>query len=350
MKARLFLATLLCQWLTGAAADPDLSRAQQHGLLRVFPDHLDAGLYYYLRTGVQLAESAGTPLFRFDINRYIGTSKTGDSDAFVVRALLRFTTEVHAEMNLAELREILQQNTRTPVRLEAAPVLSVHHALNYAGVDDDVTQALSLSPAQVKTEQTAQKSTGFTQITLAPQAHDAELLWNAFASGQTLMSWHSEWTVPGVRRQDDGWQGGETIVAHDMPITLSSVTHPDLFSKNELWQRLKIAHSELMVLCYDFINQPDSGLYQVTVDLRFTTLRDQVYTESVRFRADTDVYEQTVQFKHAADLTAGFEYRVRRLHLDGRREDSDWQHSDQAILDLTQPLISQESQPMESSP
>jgi len=174
------------------------------------------------------------------------------------------------------------------------------------------------------------------RYTIGLTAHDAELFWQNFERDNLALSLSYGWSVKGVIKDaSDEWVDSDYAIGNSLPITVSPKDYPELFKRNELWQRLQFAHSNLMVMCYDFINIENSDLYYVLVDVRFPTLRKQLYQESIKFTAGSGIYEKVIPFELANDIKEGYEYRVRRLSIDGQLTQSDWLKSSSAILDVS---------------
>lgn len=342
-----------------SSAAPNLQDKRNFGGITVFSDHQKSHVFYYLRTKKRLLTKNEVPDFKYDLNRYLGYTQTGNRDEFWVRGVIKFatTTDAHAS-SYQQIKQQLEAITGKKVRLRSAPISDSYSRLVYSTIENQEGESSVNGEIEGGVVATQKDSESVPATILAPEtqrhtiglsAHDAELFWENFSNDNLSLSLAYGWTIKGVIRDENGeWTDSDTSLGDSLPITVSPTVYPELFSRNELWQRLKYTHSNLMVMCYDFINAADTDLYHVIVEVRFPTVRKQYYRESVKFKATSDVYEQTLEFELANDIKQGYEYRVRRLSVDGTKEVTDWIPATTAFLDVSASpsVLSKFSQPV----
>lgn len=347
-SSRTLAAALVgCGFALSAFALPDLQQARTISGVKIFRDHEDHRVFYYLKAEKRLATQGEEPDFRFDVNRYIGNTATEDLDTFWVRGVLKFrVTSDFFDTSYDELAAQLAAEIGGNIELRAAPVASSHNKLVYETVTpvEEGQDRGEITGGVVSTaddESTTRQRLGSQEqrFTIGLDSIDANFFWENFERDNLILSLAYGWEVKGVKpTADGGWEDGTYTVANSLPVEVSPSTHPSLFKKNELWQRVKVAHSSVTVMCYDFINAGESDLYHVIVDLRFTTISDKTYREQVKFVAGSSEYERLVRFQLANDLEEGYQYRVRRLFEDGTTSDLGWQESDRPYLDVSMTL------------
>lgn len=349
-------ALLLCMVLSGVNAAPNLHDVTTIQGVKLFRDHEQKQVFYYLKAEKKLMMRDGKPDFRYDVNRYIGKKLTGDSDEFRVRGVVKFqTTSAFINTSLQQIKDALSDRYGMAIELRAAPVTNAYNKLIYSTIEEvdgelesgEIANGLvtDLEEDSVATDETAPKRVFASQkqrFTIGLNTLDANFFWDNFEDNNLQLSLAYGWDVKGVvpatgesTEKEQQWQDSMHEVNNAMPIDVSPTQYPSLFNKNELWQRADVAYSNIRVMCYDFINLEDSDLYYVQVELRFTTLRNQTYREKVRFVADSDVYEKDVHFKLVNDLKGGYEYRVRRLSNEGEVSQTEWLKHDDALLDVS---------------
>ena len=348
------LSTLMLLNIGSANADPNLQNVTKYDGVVIFGDHRDPRQFYYLRSTKQLASRESAPDFHFILNRFIGTRQTGNSDEFWVRGVIDFATTLDSsKFSYAGMTEQLSQNGADRVKLVAAPVTDSYNRLVYATIEVEGGNVFSGSlegghMAEIDTqsgEQTDKQDDPATGLlygskkqrhTIGLSAHDANLFWENFEKENLSLSLAYGWQVKGlIQNVDSEWVDSTYSVDSALPILVSPTNYPKLFVKNELWQRVSYTHSKLLVMCYDFINIDDSDLYYVMVEVRFPTVRDQFYTETVKFIKGSDEYEKTINFELANDINKGYQYRVRRLTEEGERSQSEWLDSTRGFLDVS---------------
>ncbi len=328
-------------------AEPNLQSVSNIDGVTIFEDHENPTKYYYLKSSKRLGVRDQQPDFTYAVNRYIGKKITGDESAFWVRGVIKFSTEAYfSSKDLSAITLALRERVGRPVTVVAAPMRDSFNKLVYATIAPIESKHFTgeilggqSSQEQVETAgDSGQRLFGARRqrFTIGLSGNDANLFWENFERNNLTLSLGYGWTIPGViKNQNDEWVASSYQVNDSLPIDISFDQHPELFSKNELWQRLSFAHSGIKVMCYDFINVETSNLYYVNVEIRFNTLRGQSYSEQVKFRADTDDYERDVSFALANDLDDGYEYRVRRMTNEGELSLTDWIKADSAWLDVS---------------
>ena len=335
----------LVNWVHAA---PDLQSAHNIKGVTIFADHQKPDTFYYLKSSKKLLWRDQAPDFHYLINRYIGNRKTGDEDVFWVRGVVKFTTITDfAELRYKDIVDQLEEKHAKTIHLIAAPVMDSFNKLVYATIKEEpgeLRQEGEFEGGYSSESSSVNSDAGLTKIfgsrqqryTIGLTSNDANLFWESFQRGKLNLSLAYGWVVSGVvKDESDGWLKSSYSVNDTVPIRVSMQEHPHLFTKNELWQKVQFAHSELTIMCYDFINLEKSELYNVTVDVRFETLRNQQYEDRVKFIANSDEYEKLVSFELINDIKQGYEYRVRRLSMDGTRTDTGWLQSNSAWLDVS---------------
>lgn len=329
-------------------AAPNLQDVRQFPGLIIFSDHLKSDTFYYIRNVKHLATKEQRPDFQYHLNRYLGHKQLGNQNEFWVRGVLKFaTTSDTSQSSYQELKESLSLETNRNVKLLAAPVTDSYNKVIYATIESNEGENFNgeLDGGHVSSVSSGKESSNdgkkifssdAQRYTIGLTAHDAELFWQNFERDNLALSLSYGWSVKGVIKDaSDEWVDSDYAIGNSLPITVSPKDYPELFKRNELWQRLQFAHRNLMVMCYDFINVENSDLYYVLVDVRFPTLRKQLYQESIKFTAGSGIYEKVIPFELANDIKEGYEYRVRRLSIDGQLTQSDWLKSSSAILDVS---------------
>jgi hypothetical protein len=340
------MAVVMLSLAECAAAAPNLQDAFTISGVKAFRDHQSPHIFYYLKGEKRLFIRDKLPDFRYDVNRYIGNRQTGDTGTFSVRGVIRFqTSSEFLGTSLAEVADELAARFATNVELKAAPIAHAFNKLVYetiTPVDDhenhgEIDGGLVTTVSEETEESPRQRFASQRQrFTIGLETLDANFFWENFKRENLILSLAYGWEVAGViPDNEDGWTQSTYTVANTLPIEVSPEQYPSLFSKNELWQRVEVAHSNLMVMCYDFINLAKLNLYYVIVDIRFKTLGNRIYQESVKFMSDSHEYEQQIRFQLANDLEQGYEYRIHRLYMDGTRQGTDWQSANKPVLDVS---------------
>ena len=323
-------------------AKPNLQTVETIEGVKIFQDHLNPTTFYYQKLDKEIVHEQATPKFSYHLNRYIGTSITEDQDQYRVRGAIKFQTKtVFAEQSYQKIKRFLTNRQNKDIKLLPAPVTHSFHKLIYQTVienDEENTVSGEIEGGKV-IELTKKKQiygTDKKSHTIGLSGHNADFFWENFERDNLVLSLSFGWSVAGVvKSTEDEWQESTYDIGNSIPIQVSMKKFPELFSKNELWQKVDIAHSTITVMCYDFINIEKSNLFRVTVDLKFSTIRDQVYKESVKFTENSDLYEQKVRFKLVNSIKEGYEYRVTRMTLDGDKIVTDWTKSTQPAIDVS---------------
>lgn len=330
-----------------ASAAPDLkSRFDLNGV-RVFQDHLDRNIFYYAPLGLRLSKAKSVPVFRFDLFRYMGRKETGDRTDFSVRGILSFEVEQLRDLDLIRRIGDELRITRPGMILRPAPIERFHSELIFKTVETEEGQPEQsgtieggLSKA-MDGDGSGEKSGGNWKrrlFTIGMKPLTAELFWENFEKESLQLSLSYHWSVHGVVKDEtDGgtWTESTTDIADTLPINISISRYPELFRRIETWQKMGVAYTNLMVTCYDFINESDEDLYSVIVEVMFKTLRGQDYVEQVRFKKNDHEYEKQISFRLAKDLDAGYQFRIRRIFRSGETRTTKWKHHDGQVLDVT---------------
>jgi len=329
-------------------AAPNLKQVINIDGVTVFRDHQKSDVFYYHKSARKLAERDNAPDFHYSVNRYLGNIQTGDSDAFWVRGVIKFSTiSGFLETDYEQVRQQLSQRYEVSASLLAAPVVDSYNRLVYATIENSNEQAFNgeLEGGQTRVgaaDESTNVSTGrifaasYQRFTIGVSGNDANLFWDNFADDNLTLSLAYGWSVIGkIQDESDNWVDSSYQINNSLPISVSAKRYPSLFSKNELWQRINHAYSSVKLMCYDFINAIETDLYYVNVDIRFKTKRNQFYTQSIKFTADSDSYETDIDFALARDIKQGYEYRVRRLSNQGELSKTKWLKSTTPWLDVS---------------
>ena len=342
---------LLIHTKKSVSAAPNVDAAFKIGDVLILPDHLDANTFYYLKGNVEIAKRDDTPKFNFSINRYIGKNILGDDGAFWVRGVVKFSTvNVFGTDKYSDIKRKLQTDYGHNIKLVHAPIKNSQTKLVYKTIADQDQREGELNINAISSDNDGIASDVNVVVSekrnylLGLETHDSELFWSNFENDNLQLSVAFTWTISGkTQDQQNNWLDSVYVLNNAIPVDVSMQQYPQLFKKNELWQNVKVAHTNLMVHCYDFINSEESDLYRVDVDIRFKTLNDDYYFETVRFTKDSDEYDQEIPFRLVSEFDKGFEFRIHRMTLDGEKTVSDWAHSKGAFLDVTKPLDKMDS-------
>jgi hypothetical protein len=351
--ACLSYSLFICLFSCKSNAAPDLKEVINIDGVTVFRDHQQSDVFYYHKSARKLAERNNKPDFHYSVNRYLGNLQTGDSDVFWVRGVIKFSTRSgFLETDYEQVRQQLSLRYGVAARLLAAPVVDSYNRLVYATIDAPKGETSNekafngeLEGGQThvgSADESANTSTGrifaasYQRFTIGVSGNDANLFWENFAHDNLTLSLAYGWTVGGkIQDESDNWVDSSYQINNSLPISVSAKTYPSLFSKNELWQQINHAYSSVKLMCYDFINVIETDLYYVNVDIRFKTKRNQFYTQSIKFTADSDSYETDIDFALAGDIKQGYEYRVRRLSNQGELSKTQWLKSTDPWLDVS---------------
>jgi hypothetical protein len=329
-------------------ASPNLQEGFQVENIRVFPDHANRNLYYFAPMNMELVVKDGTPEFLYSLYRYLGRQETGDKGEFRVRGILSFEVkQVRAVERINKIKEHLRKTNPAAI-LRFVPIKEFQSKLIYKTVEVESEDAETSGEveggvfkdsndveSQKKNREGNWLKRHFT-ITLKP--YTAELFWDNFEKDKLQLSLSYSWTVKGVIPDNETqgeWEESTSDIADTLPIQVSMPKYPALFRKIETWQEISMAHTNLLVLCYDFINEEESELYSISVEVKFKTLIGQDYVSKVRFNETDAEYEKKIAFRLAKELDAGYQYRIKRIFKNGDIENTQWKHHNDWVLDVT---------------
>lgn len=330
-----------------AYAAPDLKAAFDLNGVRVFPDHLRHKVFYYSPLGLRLSQVDDMPAFRFDLFRYMGRKETGDASAFRVRGILSFEAEQIRDIDLIKRMGNHLRRTRPGATLRPAPIERFQSELIYKTVEIEEGDSIETGTVEggvsktLDNDDAGDKSGGNWKsrlFTIGLEPLTAELFWDNFEKERLQLSLSYHWTIHGVVKDDSqggAWQESTTDIANTLPMNISMSEYPNLFRRIETWQKIGVAHTNLIVTCYDFINETQADLYSITAEVMFKTLRNQDYVEKVRFTEDDIEYEKQISFRLAKDLDAGYQYRIKRIFRSGEVKRTKWKRHDGQVLDVT---------------
>ncbi len=331
----------------GAYGAPNLQKAFTVGQVKVYPDHARRNVFYYAPRPLRLHHVNGQPVFRFDLFRYWGRKETGDSDVFRVRGVLTFQVERPQDLRAYQELALAVQQTYPGAVLRPAPISKFASKLIYRTVEASgggkaesgvIEGGVSRAVGEEGDDEAKEGHWKQRRFTIGLAPHTAELFWRAFEQNRLVLSLIYSSHVLGVVPNDkanDAWQESTVELADALPIDVSMAAHPSAFRRTDIGYSMKMAHTTVTVLCYDFINETKPNLYSVQVEVMFRTLRDQDYIERVKFIENDDEYEREISFRLAKDLGAGYQFRVQRIFKDGRHEKTAWQKHNGQQLDVT---------------
>jgi len=222
--------------------------------------------------------------------------------------------------------------------LRPLPLKRLESKLIYAVVEDDVSGEIAGGESAEEADDEFTATWSKRTFTVALQPLTAELFWAGFQNDSLQLSadyvWTSEGRVP--KRDGAGWDVQLKEISSAVPIRVDARQYPSLFEQVDTWSRIPLDKTTVTVSCYDFVDEEPTELYRVVVELRFRTLRDQDYVETLTFgQGDTD-YEKSVSFKLAKAMTQPYSYRVTRIfNSDRPRTETGWQEHRGQYLDIT---------------
>ena len=321
MKRLLVCMFMLLCYSPFCWSEPDLDQFFNLQGVRVYKDHKNASVWYPAPAQPVLdTRGDNTPDYGLSLYRYLGRKGTSDTGEFWVRGVLTFGIARSRDAKIsADIRKELRSKGIKSPRLKSMPVSSNKLTLLFAD-------------QQYSRQYQIRWKSGAMIVPL--DAYAAEILWDAVAAGQTLVSVSIDETLSGVRKADEEWQPSTTAVAWTVPVEMDMKAHPDHFERLDLGGRMKVGYTGLDVFCFDFIEQLDEKLYAKIVEVAIpTTGRDLV--ESVTFKDDGE-YRSRIEFKLAKDLDKPYRYRITRILADGSKDTGLWrERTGEALLDIT---------------
>jgi hypothetical protein len=322
LKSISIICALLLAWGVGVCtASPDLDSFKDIEGVRVYADHDKTSVFYLSPSAPNLAiRTDGTPDYGLSLYRYLGTKGTGDAGDFWVRGVLTFGIDRVRESGVtSKIRKKLRLSGVKSPRLKSMPVSGSRTTLMFADQEGSRVYGMRLK-------------TGPMVVPLDPD--QAEILWQAVESGQTLVSVSIEETLGGVRKGENDWGASDTSLGWVVPLEMDMAKHPDNFQKLDLGGRMTMGYTGLDIFCFDFIENLEESLYAKIVEVSMATNgRDLV--ETVTFR-DDGKYRTRIDFKLAKDIDEPYRYRISRVFKDGTREAGRWQEkAGETLLDIT---------------
>ena len=332
-------------FVSSSHALPNLEKSENmHGVI-LYPDHIQKQKYYYLPAKLKLAKEQGEPLFSYNIFRYLGSQKTKTAGEYRVRGILSFEiSNKSIRESLARIKSSLS-NRSSRIDLVPMPVEKFASTLQYVviapnklnNIEGEVKGGTSKETDDSKSQQDegAWQSRRF-MIGLNPLT--ANLFWDNFNTGHLQLSLSYHWKFKGVLPNKKGEESEKIVTkvfGDTLPLNVTMGEHPKLFSKIESWGNTHAAHTQLTVICYDFINEEISELYKLTVEIKLKNLRGHEYLEKVKFSKNDFNYEKQVNFRLAMQLDGAYEYRVTRLFSNGKKIKSQWKKHKDGFLDVS---------------
>ncbi len=308
-------------------ASPDVDQYLDIEGVRIYRDHAKKNVFYLSPSPPVLGTGQdGLPGYSLEIYRYLGRKGTGDSGKFRVKGVLNIDIERQREAKL--LKTIKKQLSKTlkirSPKLRSMPVAGTEGRLLFADTD-------------LRWSQTSRWSG--KKITLALDTVTSQILWDAVAAGQTLISVEMEESLGGVKKNNDAksdkkWEDALIPAGFTLPVTLDMASYPSRFSKIDLGGRMVRGYTGMDVFCFDFLEQLDENLYSKVVEVAIPT-PGQPLVESVTFKKDSP-YRTRITFKLAKDLDTGYKVRITRIFMDGSQKPGPWTlRMGEAMLDVT---------------
>ena len=330
-----------------AAAWPIASESENLAGLRVYPDHEDPALWWYLPDRLELVESAGEPMFRFERYNYSGTAATGDRGTVWGKGILTLRVRfVPAAEAVARAKTQLSRRSRRPIGLQPVGIEKVESVLLYAS-------AFEGGPAGDLGEGSWGNGGGADRwierdymLGLTPET--AQMLWDTFHDDGLAMSLGYSLAGKAVsyRPQRDPFTGEVeeleaavvTLSGDTLAIRVSPEECGPCFAETQLDAEIPAEYPFLEARCYDFssgLAPSDLGL--VIVEVRAMAVSGDRVLERVQFEPGSPATAE-VHFEFAVRLDAGYEYRVVRVYEDGHTEADEWAAADgfHGILDVSE--------------
>jgi hypothetical protein len=337
-----------------ALAAPVWETAETIEGLAVYRDHAESNRFYYAPSGYRIAESGGAPQVYFRVFRYLGTPETGDTGEIRIAGLLSIDAEqaTVAERYVPALATLKRRNAHATLR--PLPVDAFRANLNYLVIGGDDQSGSIDAAASGYTADGGESDVGADagepdsvesvsgpaywtrrRFTVALDPLTAEVFWANFENDALQLSLTHQLTSAGMRRNAAGaWERDERAFADSVGVHISMQEQPSHFAKIETWALAKRRRTDVMVMCYDYTARDDDELFRVTVDLRFKTLRNQDYVETVRFDPGQET-EKTISFRLARNLEEPYYYRVTRLFHTLPMQRSEWIEHRGMLLEVT---------------
>ena len=331
-----------------AAGAPVWETAETVAGLTVFRDHQDSHRFYFEPAGYRIAEADGAPRVFFRIFRYLGTAETRDQGEFRISAILSIDAEQEtvAERYGPALQALRRRDASASLR--PLPIDGFDAELIYAVIGGDASGTLSAGGSgntapedgdiDVAAEHVGPTVEHWTKrrFTVPLDELTAQLFWDNFENDQLQLSLSHRLVSAGMRRTSaDEWEPIERSFAGSVPVHVSMQEHASHFSRTETWALANRRRTDVIVTCYDYTERTDDELFRVAVDVRFKTLRDQDYVETVRFEAGEMETEKTISFRLARNLDEPYLFRVTRLFNSLPEEKGSWTEHRGLILDVT---------------
>jgi hypothetical protein len=245
-----------------------------------------------------------------------------------------------ADRYLQALAALRRRNASA--RLSPLPIDSFSAELIYVAIDSEGLESEGVVDAVASGDVADESESGGVQywskrrFTLSLDPLTAQLFWDNFENDRLQISLDYRITSAGKKINGEGvWETDERVFGGAVPLRVSMQEHADHFSRMESWQLANRRRTDVIIMCYDFFEDGADDLYRVSIEVRFKTLRDQDYVESVRFESGAGESEQTVSFLLARNMDEPYYYRVTRIFKSKPTERSDWIEHQGLLLDVT---------------
>ena len=250
--------------------------------------------------------------------------------------MLSFTVEFQSQRDkLHTAKRDLERRLRRQVTLLPAPVADMSADLIYSAVKEGETEEHSgvLSGGNWAGEEDA---TGeywdVRTFSIGADPYSTNLLWQTYHDGKVLLALSVSVTASGIqeRRLPDGPEPevtARTVFADTIRIEVSPDDFPSLFSSVDINERMPAGYTFLDVYCHDFSEgwSQEREISRVVVEIRGKAISGDHPVERISFEAEApELVKQSVHFRFAMDLNAGYAYRVTRVGRGGNTTAGEW--------------------------
>ncbi len=377
-----WIALLGLSFAVGAAAAPDLTRRQDLGPVRAWPDHEVSTRWYIAPGPLEIArEPSGAPGLRFLQMRYTGSAATGDQGrtGSFSTLTLRLRMKERDASQLGRIRKVLSRALGKPIELRPVPITAFEARLIYAPIDRPADRQAIQSQGHFEADDGKQARSGKDAfwservLTLALGVHDSQLLWQTLQEGRVLMSVGYAFFTRGIGETADvdvdswgtdpelsleigramqgalealGTGDGEgpiatrMISADALAVEIDAVRWPDHFQRVDFEEAAPPGYATLRVYCYDFKDELRPDLFFKKVEVEATAVDGRSTPVQVKFLpGQRDLYARTLRFPVAVRMDRPYRYRVVTASRDGSRSEGPWQDGPTwgRILDVTTP-------------
>lgn len=375
---RMLLLVMLAA--TTAGASPDLTRRQDLGPVRAWPDHAVSTRWYVAPGPLEIArETSGAPGLRFLQMRYTGSAaygNQGETGSFSTLTLRMRMKERNAEQ-LKRIRKVLSSALEAPVEVRPIPITAFEARLIYAPIDRPAERTTIRSEGHFEAEgdkgaQTGKNAFWSERVFTVPLGvHDSQLLWQTLQEGKVLMSVGYAFFTRGLGEEadldldvigsdpelaleigeelrealealraadDEGPVVTRSVAASVVPVEIDAKRWPDHFQRVDFLDEAPPGYATLRIYCYDFKDELRPDLFFKKVEIEATSVAGRPATVQVKFLpGQRDLYARTLRFPVAVRMDRPYRYRLITATRDGSKSQGPWQEGPSwgRILDVT---------------